>query len=108
MDCRGRTGVIPGGWPWESGVSNASGAWVTYTGTLVWDDGVVKSADYTSYGYQLPGVDTGSSTFRPSAVRAADGSSVTLTKVRFIKVQTGPFKYGGVFGEISTEITKAQ
>ena len=53
VDCRGRTGEIPGGWPWESGVSNASGAWVTYTGTLVWDDGVVKSADYTSYGYQL-------------------------------------------------------
>jgi hypothetical protein len=40
------------------------------------------------------------------AVRA-DGSPANLGAVHFIKVHTGRFKYGGLFGEISTEIYSA-
>jgi hypothetical protein len=44
--------------------------------------------------------------FVSNAVRA-DGEPVTLGAVRFIKVQTAVLYYGGVFGEISTEINTA-
>jgi hypothetical protein len=37
----------------------------------------------------------------------AAGNPVTLTNVRFIKAQTAVFRYGGIFGEVSTEITVA-
>jgi hypothetical protein len=37
----------------------------------------------------------------------ADGSALTLSRVRFIKVQTAILRYGGIFGEVSTEIHSA-
>jgi hypothetical protein len=40
------------------------------------------------------------------AIRA-DGTPVTLTNVRFIKVQTACFGYGSIFGDLSTEIYSA-
>ena len=105
-DCKGRTDMIPGGWPWQYGSPNHKGAWVTYTSTLLDDDGEINSEDYT---YSVPGdggpfVDHGSPEIPISRAVAADGSSVTLSRVRFVKVQTAVFKYGSVFGEISTEI----
>jgi hypothetical protein len=40
------------------------------------------------------------------AIRA-DGASVALTDVRFVKVQTAFLGYGGLFNEISTEVYAA-
>jgi hypothetical protein len=83
-------------------VSSEDGAWAVYTGTLLFDDGVIKS-DY--YSPSWPNcVDTPQSVFSIKDAVAADGSAVDLTRVRFIKVHTGVFKYGGIFGEVSTEI----
>jgi hypothetical protein len=106
VDCKGRTGVIKGG--------GAGGK--TFTGTLLNDDGDIagNAVGPGSWGY----VDSlGSLTpihhpelawrwdlfFVSDAVKA-DGSPANLGAVRFIKVHTGLFKYGGVFGENSTEI----
>ena len=92
-DGAGRTGRMDGGWPKDWGVSNADGAWVTYTGTKLENtEGTVNCAD------------TGQSVFPVSGAVAADGSPVTLTNVRFVKVHTAVFSYGSIFGEISTEI----
>jgi hypothetical protein len=44
--------------------------------------------------------------FVADAVRT-DGSAVTLSAVRFIKVQTGALRYGGIFWEIPAEINSA-
>jgi hypothetical protein len=92
-DGTGRTGQINGGWPKDWGVSNDDGAWATYTGTLL-----------NSAGEWPNCVDTEQSVFPVNGAIAADNSPVTLTKVAFVKVHTGVLSYGGVFGEISTEI----
>jgi hypothetical protein len=104
VDNKGRTGQINGGWPWKWGVSNENGAWVTYTGTLLFDDGVIKGDGYPSAWPNC--VDTPQVLFPVNEAVAADGSPVNLTKVRFIKVHTGAFKYGGIFGETSTELVE--
>jgi hypothetical protein len=106
-DCKGRTGNISGGWPHNWGAPNYKGAWVTYTATLLCDNGWIDS---TGYGYSVPKdggpyVDHGPYVIPISRAVAADGSPVTLTRVRFVKVHTAIFRYGSVFGEISTEIT---
>jgi hypothetical protein len=93
VDSAGRTGKLGGGWPWEWGVSNEDGAWATYTGTMVEGQQGWPNC-----------VDTAQSTFPINEAVAADGSAVTLTNVGFVKVHTGVFSYGTVFGEISTEI----
>jgi hypothetical protein len=103
-DSKGRTGQLTGGWPWEWGVSNDNGAWVTYTGTLLVDDNIIKSQNYGLPGSWTNCVDTPQEDFPVSGAIAADGTKVTLNNVRFVKVHTGAFKYGGIFGEISTEI----
>jgi hypothetical protein len=103
-DSKGRTGQINGGWPREWGVSNADGAWVTYTGTLLGDDNIIKSESYGIPGSWTNCVDTPQTEFPVSGAIAADGSPVALNNVRFVKVHTGAFKYGSIFGEISTEI----
>jgi hypothetical protein len=105
-DCKGRTGNISGGWPWMWGAPNYKGAWVTYTCTLLDDDGVIDSQTYI---YSVPRdggpyVDHGPWEIPISRAVAADGSPVTLTRVRFVKVHTAIFKCGHIFGEISTEI----
>jgi hypothetical protein len=87
------------------------------TGTLLQDDGKIWSSWCTgpgSWGY----VDSLGAlwpihhpesewewdrVFVSDAVKA-DGSPANLSAVRFIKVHTGFFIYGGVFGENSTEI----
>jgi hypothetical protein len=93
VDGAGHTGRINGGWPKDWGVSNADGAWATYTGTLL-----KSGAEVTNC------VDTFQNDFPISGAIAADGSPVTLTKVRFVKVHTGILSYGSAVGEISTEI----
>jgi hypothetical protein len=40
------------------------------------------------------------------AIRA-DGTPITLTNVRFIKVQTACFGYGSIFDDLSTEVYSA-
>ena len=103
VDTKGRSGQINGGWPWEWGVRNDDGAWATYTGTHIFDNGNIKGIEYApTWPYC---VDTEYSVFPISRAVAADGSPVDLTKVRFVKVHTAVFKYGSVYGEQSTEIT---
>jgi hypothetical protein len=79
---------------------------VTYTGTLLRDDGnftngysgVVDST--ISWGY----VDTSYIYFRISDARQQDGSPANLPWIDFVKVQTAIFRYAGIFGEVSTEL----
>jgi hypothetical protein len=112
VDCKGRVGVIKGGFA-------AGGSWITFTGTLLSDDGQI-AVEMGVYGGPAGGwgyVDSfgnrpemdGSywyNFYLSDAIRA-DGSPANLSAVRFIKVHTGIFKYGGVFGEISTEVYEA-
>jgi hypothetical protein len=103
-DSRGRSHLIPGGFPdkyW-----GVSGNRVTYTCTLLRDDGNIATAQY---GYApMPGyVDALGDTFYVNTAMRADGSPVTLSAVKFIKVQTAIFHYGGSFGDVSTEISSA-
>jgi hypothetical protein len=103
-DSRGRAGMIPGGFPSPWGVV---GNWVTYTCTLLRDDGKIFEVDYN-----MDELDDYVDCFDPyffinKAVKA-DGTPVTLSKVKFIKVQTSMFRYGGMFGDVSTEIREAE
>jgi hypothetical protein len=113
-DSKGRSGIIPGGWPSPWGVD---GDWATYTGTLLRDDGNIATGKYDglenmggyvdTYGYgKWYDKDTWDRVFLSDAIRA-DGSPVNLTNVRFIKVQTALHRYGGIFGDVSTEINSA-
>jgi transcription elongation GreA/GreB family factor len=116
VDCRGRTDTLPGGWPKDWGVT---GDWVTYTCTILGDDGNIANGVYGGDGHfsaiptwyreknrYLGYVDarTHSSFYVDDAIDAR-GNPVTLTNVRFIKVHTARFSYGGIFGEVSTEVS---
>jgi hypothetical protein len=114
VDAKGRTGQINGGWPKDWGVSNEDGAWVIYTATLMGDKGVIKSDSYNLTDFAGPGGTIGgpfadhvSSTVSIDRAVDAAGNPVTLTNVRFVKVHTGLFQYGGIFGEVSAEISSA-
>jgi hypothetical protein len=111
-DAKGRAGMMRAGWPVSWGVP---GDRVTYTGTLLRDD---PARNPWSARYPLDGFDYGYADtycrqqgrygkFRVTDARRADGSPVTLTNVRFIKVQTGIFMYGGSVGDVSTEVYSA-
>jgi transcription elongation GreA/GreB family factor len=115
VDKKGRSGRMYG-WPSAFGVSDTEGTRVTYTGTMLRDTGDIAIPGYDdlpSVGY----VDTagGSAKFPGSVFNVArdavkaDGSPANLdpTLVRFVKVQTAFFRYGGTFGDVSTEIVKA-
>jgi hypothetical protein len=100
-DSRGRAGMIPGGFPSPWGVV---GRWVTYTCTLLRDDGVIFAA-----GYNMDGLDgyvdcTSNIAFPVSRAVRADGTSANLSAVKFLRVQTSMFRYGDIFGDVSTEI----
>jgi hypothetical protein len=102
-DSRGRTGMIPGGFPVYWGVA---GNWVTYTCTLLRDDGQIATGGYgglIASGY----VDAAAVDFPVNKAMGVDGAPVALTAVKFIKVQTGVFRYGGLYGDVSTEIKYA-
>jgi hypothetical protein len=115
VDSKGRTGIIPGGWPEDWGVS---GDWVTYTGTILRDDGNIATGDYNGLsevgGYvdSFGGVGKWSSSetwdkFHVEDAIRADGTSISLNAVKFIKVQSAIHRYGGIFGDCSTEIKSA-
>jgi hypothetical protein len=113
VDCKGRTGVMGGGWPKNWGIT---GTWATYTGTLLRDNGLIAGDVYTDLGGVRGYVDTGGVgsgskytgyTFHVSDAAYADGAPANLSAVRFIKVQTAMFRYGGIFGDVSTEINNA-
>jgi hypothetical protein len=98
-----------------------AGVWVTFTGSLLTDNGSIASyaaGGTGGWGYvdsfstlpsknhpELPKDERGF--FYVSDAVKADGSPANLSAVHFIKVHTGRFQYGGVFGEISTEIYDA-
>jgi hypothetical protein len=95
--------MIPGGFPSPWGVA---GDWVTYTCTLIRDNGQIATGDYNNLiatGY----VDAASGEFHVNKAMGADGTPVALTAVKFIKVQTALFRYGGIYGDVSTEIEEA-
>jgi hypothetical protein len=100
-DSRGRAGMIPGGFPdkyWD-----VTGNWVTYTCTLLRDDGQIFAPGYNMAG--LEGyVDCADPHFSIDKAVKADGTRAYLSAVRFIKVQTSMFRYGDIFGDVSTEI----
>jgi hypothetical protein len=107
-DSKGRAGRIPGGFPdtyW-----GVSGDRVTYTLTLLRDDGRIANGDdyggilFTANGY----VDAIGENYYVKDAMRADGTNITLSAVKFIKVQTAIFRYGGVFGDVSTEIHSAE
>jgi hypothetical protein len=121
LDSLGRSSVVKGwGWPKEWGVQ---GDQVTFTGTMLRDTGVFDDGSYGGDMFNLGGYvdvatdigkwkgDSGVSMYetkiRVSDAVHADGTPANLNAVRFIKVQTGYFRYGGPVGGISTEIHHA-
>jgi hypothetical protein len=102
-DSKGRGGYMPGGWPSDWGVT---GNWVTYTCTLLRDDGNIATGTY-GHLFTAGYVDALGDTFYLSDAMDLEGNPVTLTAVRFLKVQTAIFHYGGSFGDVSTEIRSA-
>jgi hypothetical protein len=109
-DAKGRAGIFRGGWPVEWGVT---GDWVSYSGTLLDDYGLIATAQVQPkttfwWGYvdNWGWLETGDwwDCFRISDAIQPDGSPANLPWIDFIKVHTGVFIYGSVFGEISTEI----
>jgi hypothetical protein len=104
VDSRGRAGRIPGGFPdkyW-----GVVGDRVTYTGTLLRDDGQIFAVGYNMDG--LEGyVDCADPNFLVSKAVKADGTAANLSAVKFIRVQTSMFRYGDIFGDVSTEIQEA-
>jgi hypothetical protein len=104
IDSKGRTGMVPGGFPNAWGVT---GDWATYTCTLLRDNGQIATGEYgglsAMYGY----ADASNSVFHVKDAMRADGVPANLSAVKFIKVQTGVFRYGGIFGDVSTEIKYA-
>jgi hypothetical protein len=120
VDCKGRSGLMGGGWPKDWGVT---GDWVTYTSTLIVDKGDINNGSYSGggtldmyrsdepdpeTGHILGYVDAGRTTFYIDCAMDAAGNRVTLKNVRFVKAQTAMFVHGGIFGEISTELTRLQ
>jgi hypothetical protein len=102
-DNAGECGVMITGWPDDWGVDHAAnGVWVTYTGTIIPLDGDLAGyVDvYNAKERQTVTVD------KNKAIRA-DGTAASIGTIRFVKVQTGVFSYGGPFGDISTEIVRA-
>jgi hypothetical protein len=108
VDARGRMGVIGGGWPsakgWtEKGIEEVKGDWMTFTGTLLRDSGGMKINDGTlnSGGQGINGyVDV-------YDTNAGQLCTVSASSIRFVKVQTAYFQYGGAFGDHSTEIVRS-
>jgi hypothetical protein len=109
-DNKGRTGKTPAQLPpigLPSGFTYESG-WVTYTGTLIRDNGNFTNG-YRGIGYLPWGyVDASVFDFHISHAIQQDGTPADLPWIDFVKVQTAVFRYGGVFGEVSTEIYSAE
>jgi hypothetical protein len=112
VDNKGRAGILGGGWPYDWGVS---GDWVVYTGTIIRDGQVndILPPLTINFPQRLAGyVDCFKNgdqnyVFSKDVAIRADGSPANLEYIRFVKVQTGMFMYGGAFGETSTEIVSA-
>jgi hypothetical protein len=112
-DSKGRHGAMIAGWPDEWGVDPAGeGVWVTYTGTILRDGGKAISLPDTldgTTGYIDSYSDAERQTVTVDRSRAirADGAKANIGAIRFVKVQTGIFSYGHIFGDHSTEIVRA-
>jgi hypothetical protein len=105
-DSKGRSHMIPGGFPdiyW-----GVVGDRVTYTCTLLRDDGNIATSNYGGLIFSAGGyVDALGEIFYTNNAMRVDGVPIALSAVKFIKVQTAVFRYGGVFGDVSTEIKSA-
>jgi hypothetical protein len=106
VDSTGRAAFM-----YNSGWPGVAGNWITYTCTRIRNDGVyMKYAGSNDFGGYVDTLRYGKWTtehFYVSDAIRADGASVTLTDVRFIKVQTAFLGYGSVYFELSTEIYQA-
>jgi hypothetical protein len=114
VDCKGRSGRLHG-WPCGDYLSDDLNTRLTFTGTLLRDDGEIAVDRYTDLVH-LAYVDTAQASDKypyghfnvaRDAIKA-DGSAANLNpaRVRFVKVQTAFFRYGGNFGNVSTEIVR--
>jgi hypothetical protein len=108
-DPRGRAGMIPGGFPgnstWLSPTGwGVVGDWVTYTCTLLRDNGIIFDDNYDLMDLAGYADTVGDGIFPVSRAVRADGVSANITAVKFLKVQTAIFRYGGIFGDVSTEL----
>jgi hypothetical protein len=111
-DCKGRSGLLRGGFPRDWGVT---GDWVTYTCTLIGDDGDISNGTHSTdactfssvydeeKGHYTTYADADGTSFYTNDAIDAQGNPVTLSNVRFLKIHTAVFQYGGIFGEYSTE-----
>jgi hypothetical protein len=104
VDSRGRAGMIPGGFPTPWGVA---GNWVTYTTTLLRDDGVIFARNYNMRDLEQYVDCSKDDQFPVNRAVKADGTPANLSAVKFLKVQTSMFRYGDIFGDVSTEIRYA-
>jgi hypothetical protein len=115
IDSKGRGGTIKANWPMDWGAPAEHGDSIRFTGTLIRDDGRIytDSGYWGQYGDLLaegPGyVDAAYDIFSTADAIHPDGSSavenVGDSAARlFVKVHTAVFRYGGIFGEVSTEI----
>jgi hypothetical protein len=113
VDAKGRAGCMDG-WPYRANLPDEGGTYAVYSGTILRDNGGDVGSGYTDKLPFVSYVDSGGNDKYPyatfnvarDAIRA-DGSPAGLdpAQVRFVKVQTAVFAYGGVFGNVSTEIT---
>jgi hypothetical protein len=113
VDSKGRSGAGVGSLPDNWGVT---GDRVTYVLTLLRDNGMIATGEYGElmefdWGYvdAAPGAGYAdrAQQFNINEAIQRDGTAVYLPWIDFIKVQTGVFRYGGIFGEVSTEIVRA-
>jgi hypothetical protein len=108
VDSKGRAGAQPGGW---SAVWGVTGDWVTFSGTLLREDGVPFTyPNRSTWGYVdiAPAQDQGNwDRFSIAHAIKPDGSAANLPWIDFVKVHTGVQAYGSIFGETSTEIAGA-
>jgi hypothetical protein len=114
VDSKGRTGRMAGGWSSAWGVPQTDHAWVELGATLLKDEGHICDGAIHEmvfdWGYvdsmnrNAPDSGRDADRFYISDAIRADGTPANLPYIDFVRVQSGLFYYGGVFGEISTEI----
>jgi hypothetical protein len=107
IDNSGNTGTFPGrnyygeiqGYP-----QSVKGDYITFTGTCLSSGFAISDGgiEYSS-GFEWGYVDNGTPNFDIANAIHADGSSIALSYIDFVKVHTGVNARGSAVGEVSTE-----
>jgi hypothetical protein len=120
VDGKGRSGRIGGGWPHQVNLSkdgpvvpavdvtDVLDSWIIFTGTILRDNGRIGTGEYGGLVFGKGGYADVNSGYGGGGIGVirADGSPAPGGG-SFTKVQTGVFRYGGIFGDVSTEIVSA-